>query len=85
MFGYSAERKMERQLIEDYFRTIGELIAKLDLANLAVAVQIAAVPEHIRGYGHVKEAHLAKAKAKEAELLARFRDPVAASEAEKAA
>ena len=61
-----------------------EYRSKLDAGNLALAVQIAEVPEHIRGYGHVKEAHLAKAKAKEAELLARFRNPVAV-EAAKAA
>ncbi|MBL0039986.1 MAG: indolepyruvate ferredoxin oxidoreductase family protein [Xanthomonadales bacterium] len=84
VFGRTAERKMERQLIVDYFRTVEELIGKLDAGNLALAVQIAEVPEHIRGYGHVKEAHLAKAKAKEAELLARFRNPVAV-EAAKAA
>ncbi len=32
----------------------------------------AAIPEHIRGYGHVKEAHLHKAKAREAELLKKY-------------
>src|SRR5690606_38811770 len=84
VFGRTAERRMERQLIEDYFRTLGELLGKLDASNLALAVQIAEVPEQIRGYGHVKEAHLAKAKAKEAELLARFRNP-AALESAKAA
>jgi indolepyruvate ferredoxin oxidoreductase len=84
LFGYTAERKMERQLIADYFRTIEALVGKLDAGNLALAVQIAEVPEHIRGYGHVKEAHLAKAKAKEAELLVRFRNPTAV-EAAKAA
>jgi indolepyruvate ferredoxin oxidoreductase len=84
VFGYTAERKMERQLIADYFRTVEELVGKLDAGNVGLAVQIAEVPEHIRGYGHVKEAHLATAKAKEAELLARFRNPVAV-EAAKAA
>jgi indolepyruvate ferredoxin oxidoreductase len=84
VFGYTAERKMERQLIADYFRTVEELVGKLDAGNLALAVQIAEIPEHIRGYGHVKEAHLAKAKAKEAEQLTQFRNPVVV-EAAKAA
>ncbi|HLS83388.1 MAG TPA: DUF6537 domain-containing protein, partial [Arenimonas sp.] len=54
-----------------------ELLAGLDAGNADLAVEIASVPEHIRGYGHVKEAHLAKAKGKEAELLARWRNPQA--------
>jgi indolepyruvate ferredoxin oxidoreductase len=36
------------------------------------------VPEHIRGYGHVKEAHLKTAKAREAVLLTQFRSPLPA-------
>ncbi len=75
VFGKTAERRMERQLVEDYFRTVDELVDRLDASNHALAVQIAEVPEHIRGYGHVKEAHLAKARAREAELLAQFRNP----------
>ena len=75
LFGYTAERKMERQLIEDYFRTVEELIGALDAYNHATAIAIAEIPELIRGFGHVKEAHLAKARAREAELLAQFRNP----------
>jgi indolepyruvate ferredoxin oxidoreductase len=72
VFGRTEERKMERQLIEDYFATMEGLLAKLDAGNVALAAEIASIPEHIRGYGHVKEAHLHKAKAKEAELLAKW-------------
>lgn len=75
IFGYSAERKMERQLITDYETVVEELIEKLDTDNHAVAVQIAEIPEHIRGYGHVKDRHLAEAKAQEARLLDAFRAP----------
>jgi indolepyruvate ferredoxin oxidoreductase len=75
-FGHTAERRMERQLIADYAATVESLLGALSLSNHALAVEIARVPEHIRGYGHVKEAHLAVAKAKEAELLAQFRDPL---------
>jgi indolepyruvate ferredoxin oxidoreductase len=63
---------MERQLIADYAQTIERLLGKLDADNVALAAEIAAIPEDIRGYGHVKEAHLAKARKKEAELLAAF-------------
>ncbi len=72
IFGYTEERKMERQLIRDYAQTIDQLLAKLDADNVGVAAEIAAIPEEIRGYGHVKEEHLAKAKVREAELLATF-------------
>jgi indolepyruvate ferredoxin oxidoreductase len=75
IFGYSAERKLERQLIADYERLVEELIAGLDHANHELAVQLAAIPEQIRGFGHVKQAHLEKAKRREAELLAAFRAP----------
>jgi indolepyruvate ferredoxin oxidoreductase len=77
IFGYSAERKMERALIGEYRRTVGGLLAKLKDTNLAQAVAIASTPEDIRGYGHVKERHLKVAKEKEAALLAAFDAPVA--------
>jgi indolepyruvate ferredoxin oxidoreductase len=72
VFGRTEERRMERKLIEDYFATIETLLGKLDTGNVALAAEIASVPEHIRGYGHVKETHLHKAKAREAELLAKW-------------
>ena len=77
LFGRTAERRMERQLIADYAQVVEELLAGLEAGNADLAAEIASVPEHIRGYGHVKEAHLAKAKAREAELLARWRNPQA--------
>ena len=76
LFGKTAERRMERQLIVDYRNSIDELLAGLSLSNHALAVEIARIPEHIRGYGHVKEAHLATAKGREAELLAQWRNPL---------
>lgn len=72
IFGYTEERKMERKLIADYFATVDTLLGKLGSDNVALAAEIAAIPEHIRGYGHVKEAHLHKAKAREAELLKKW-------------
>ena len=77
VFGYTAERKMERKLIDDYFATIDELLAKLDRDNHALAVEIASIPEEIRGYGHIKEANAAKAATRWTTLLAQWRSPVA--------
>jgi indolepyruvate ferredoxin oxidoreductase len=73
VFGRTAERKQERQLITDYEALIDELLPQLAAHNHALAVELASIPEHIRGYGHVKERHLAAAMAKQAELIAAFR------------
>jgi indolepyruvate ferredoxin oxidoreductase len=75
IFGYSAERKQERQLINEYFATIDELLTGLTRDNHALAVDIASIPEHIRGYGHIKEAHYAKARKRWDELMGAWRNP----------
>jgi len=85
VFGYTAERKMERALIGEYRNTIAGLLPKLNADNLATATSIARIPEDIRGYGHVKERHLKAAKQKEASLLAAFNAPAAAPAAASAA
>ena len=77
IFGRTAERKMERQLIVDYVAMIDEVLSAVSANNYDTAVDLASVPEHIRGYGHVKDAHFKEAKKLEAELLAKFRNPVA--------
>ncbi|MEO7325846.1 MAG: DUF6537 domain-containing protein, partial [Dokdonella sp.] len=76
VFGYTAERKMERQLIVDYRKTLDELLAGLNGDNHALAVDIASVPEHIRGYGHVKERHHVDAMRRQQDLLSAWRNPV---------
>jgi indolepyruvate ferredoxin oxidoreductase len=73
VFGRTHERRTERQLITDYEALIDELLPRLAPHNHAIAVELASIPEHIRGYGHVKDRHLKAAKAKEAELVASFR------------
>lgn len=73
VFGYSQERRHERAAIDTYRQTILELLTSLKQDNVDLAVQIASIPENIRGYGHVKAQHVADAKAKQAELLARWR------------
>ena len=76
IFGRTEERRMERRLIEEYFTTVDGLLGTLDRGNVDLAAEIASIPEHIRGYGHVKEDHLHKAKAREAELLAQWNNPL---------
>jgi indolepyruvate ferredoxin oxidoreductase len=72
-FGKTAERRMERALIGDYETLVAELVGALAPHNHSLAVELARIPEHIRGYGHVKDRHVVAAKKKEAELLAAFR------------
>ncbi len=75
LFGRTAERRMERQLIVDYETTMTEVMAGLNHDNFAMAVRIAEVPDRIRGFGHVKEKALALAKRAEAEMLEHYRAP----------
>ena len=68
-----------RQFVLSAFGLNGEyeLLAGLTPVNHALAVKLASIPEDIRGYGHIKDANLDKAKRKEAELLAQWRNPAA--------
>lgn len=79
VFGYTAERKRERQLIKDYEATIEELLRDLTPENHRTGVEIASLPEQIRGYGHVKEASIVDTKSREIELLGEFRNPSSAT------
>ncbi len=72
-FGYSHERRTERKLIGDYEAMLGEIMSRLTPGNHAIAVGLAAIPEKIRGFGHVKARHLVAAKADEAALLEQLR------------
>jgi indolepyruvate ferredoxin oxidoreductase len=67
-FGYTAERRMERRLIRDYEGLLAETLDHLTPENHHLVVGLAAIPEKIRGYGPVKQRHLAAAKAEEAAL-----------------
>jgi indolepyruvate ferredoxin oxidoreductase len=79
VFGYTAERKMERRLLADYEATLDDIEGKLSPDNHAVAVALASLPEKIRGFGHVKERHVAAARAEEANLMERWRSPAPAT------
>ncbi|PLR22313.1 indolepyruvate ferredoxin oxidoreductase [Caulobacter zeae] len=68
IFGKTEERRMERGLIADYEVTLDRLGAGLRAENKALALKLAQVPSEIRGYGHVKEAAVDKAKATAAKL-----------------
>ncbi len=71
-FGYNSERKRERQLANHYQSTIAGLLNTLTPDNLATAIEIAAIPNEIRGYGPVKEQAIQEARVKTGLLLDRF-------------
>ena len=72
-FGKTHERRTERALIGEYRTAIDELLAGLSPTNLPLALSIARIPEEIRGYGHVKERHLAAVRPKWAQLMDEWR------------
>jgi indolepyruvate ferredoxin oxidoreductase len=72
-FGRTDERRGERALIAEYRSTIDELLGGLNAGNLALAAEVARLPEQIRGYGHVKARHLAAVRPQWTALLARWR------------
>ena len=80
-FGETEHRRLERELETRYRSTVQELAAGLTPENLDTAVEIASLPEEIRGYEDVREEHLARVEKREKELLASFRRRVAKANA----
>jgi indolepyruvate ferredoxin oxidoreductase len=75
IFGYTEERRMERQLIGEYEGMIDYVAGRLTAENYLIAVGLATIPEKIRGYGHVKERHLVAALAEQEALMQKFNTP----------
>ncbi len=74
-FGKTHERKTERALITQYEELVNEVLAGLNHDNVRIAGALLSLPEQIRGYGHVKDANLAKVKQREEELRSQFHNP----------
>lgn len=75
IFGRTEERRTERRLIVEYEAMIGEILTGLRADNLSLATRLAAIPEMISGYGHVKARHLEEAMALRDQLLGQWRHP----------
>ncbi len=75
VFGYSAERRTERDLITGYEKDVAFVLDKLSPATIETAVEILSLPDRIRGYGPVKEKAIADAKVRYAELARALVDP----------
>jgi indolepyruvate ferredoxin oxidoreductase len=75
VFGRTEERRTERALIGEYRACVEQLLAGLTPANHALAVEIASIPEQVKGFGHVKERNLAAARERWVGLMQRWAEP----------
>jgi indolepyruvate ferredoxin oxidoreductase len=72
LFGYTAERRLERQMITDYLGLLETIAERLTPDNHAIAVELAALPLEVRGFGHVKLAAYETFRTKQAALKAKL-------------
>jgi indolepyruvate ferredoxin oxidoreductase len=75
VFGYTAERRMERGLIIRYEQTVDEIIRHGTACNYQAVVRAASMVEKIRGYGHVKERNFKSVDAEWTDSVARLSKP----------
>ncbi|MBO6826941.1 MAG: indolepyruvate ferredoxin oxidoreductase family protein [Sneathiella sp.] len=74
-FGYTAERKEERRLIEEFEQDLHHILDNLSADNYAVAVELAELPMKVRGYGHVKEQAIETYYKEKRHMMDQFNDP----------
>ena len=68
VFGYSSERKMERRLIKGYCNSVQEMLKNLNEDNFSLALELAELPQSVRGFGHVKAANATRYETRLSEL-----------------
>jgi indolepyruvate ferredoxin oxidoreductase len=76
-FGRTEERRTERALIQEYRSSIESILGTLQPGNHPLAVEIARIPEQIRGFGHVKARHLAAVRPQWQQLMQRWHQGLA--------
>jgi len=74
VFGHTDERRAERRLVADYLTMVDAFCSTLSRDNRAVAVELACLPEGIRGFGHVKERNMKAAEKARTALWAKYQD-----------
>ena len=79
IFGYTAERRMERELLRQYEADLDLIERDLSADRIEAGAALASVPALIRGFGHVKEANAERAAQERKRLLQRFQTGVGAS------
>ncbi|MDY0014364.1 MAG: indolepyruvate ferredoxin oxidoreductase family protein [Rhodocyclaceae bacterium] len=83
-FGWTAERREERQLIADYEADINGLLTGLNADTLPRVVALARLPETLRGYGHVKAQNVRNVRDARDRLLAGLHNNLHCEEAQRA-
>ena len=73
IFGNTEEREMERALIGEYVASIEEVLAKLNADNHALALEIANLPDAVKGFGHVKARNVVAVRSKWDGLMEKWR------------
>ena len=85
VFGYTKERRTERALIGEYMELMREVVGEITSESAATALELARLPQTIRGFGHVKDVSLAAARVRQAKLLETLDVPSPAAPAFQAA
>lgn len=75
VFGYNADRKLERDLIAGYEKDVATVLGLLSPLNHDIAVELLSLPDRIRGYGPVKDKAINEAKVRYAQLAADLANP----------
>lgn len=73
-FGWSAERRIERRLIREYEALLVEIVNNYERINVAVAQELAELPDIVRGFGHIKLANIEKYQSQRENLMNRLYD-----------
>ena len=76
LFGYSAERKLERELLSEYVADLEQIASNYDADRLEMLTLLAAIPSSIRGFGHVKQANVTAARKEREKLRIEINSPV---------
>ncbi|MFS3128318.1 indolepyruvate ferredoxin oxidoreductase family protein [Nocardioides sp. Bht2] len=76
IFGYDGVRRTERQLVKEYIETVDGLSGRLNAGNAEVAIEIAGLPDMVRGYEQIKLDNVARYRAHQIELLESLTVPV---------
>ena len=84
LFGMTDERRRERHIRDEYIALMRRIAAELTVDNYPTAVELAEIPERIRGFGHVKVQHIERAQEAHTALLEQFKGAKAATKSAQA-
>jgi indolepyruvate ferredoxin oxidoreductase len=71
-FGYSAERRAERAAVDEYATAMQALSRRLNAGNLETMLELARLPQTVRGFGHVKARNAQQASMLRQQLMDRL-------------